>query len=170
MEMMVVIAIVAVLGAAAVFTMRQANRVNLAQATKYILHDIRHARTEATKREETATIIFNPVNNSYTYTISNTAITKTVLLNDRYRDSIWILPVAPGGGADPPPQLTFQFGPRGIANGPLGLGPGMLYLTDRDGFENPTGKFKVYRIRAQAAGLTDTHMRTFDIASWADYQ
>lgn len=163
LELMVVLAIFCVLGAAAAAGMSHATRINAQQATEYILYDIRHARTEAVKREEVATITFNPANHSYTYTISNTAIAKTVFLRERWKDEVFLLPGSPGGG-DPPPVFAFSYSPRGFVTGAAGI----LYITDREGFTNNVGK--VYRIQASAVGLLETQRRDFAGPVWADYR
>lgn len=168
LELMVVLAIFCVLGAAAAAGISHVTRVNSQQATKYILNDIRRARTEAIKREEFATITFNPANNSYTYTISNTAIARTVFLANRWEGDVFLLPITPGG-VDPAPIFTFIFTPRGLARDPFGVpAAGLIYITDRTGFTTNTGK--VYRIQAQSAGLIDSQVRDFLVPAWADYR
>ena len=171
LELMVVVALFSVITATAAVSMWHVRRLGPQQAAEYILYDIRHARSEAVKREEIATITFNPANLSYTYTVSNTPINKTVFLGERWDEDVVLLPGGPGGG-DPAPFFTFIYSPRGLVAqdavlNPAGQ-PGRIYITDRAGLNTNTGK--VYRVEGQASGLVDSHVRDFGTPVWADYR
>lgn len=170
LELMVVVAIFAILAATAYASMALARRPAVHQAVNYIMADIITARNEAVKDEDTCNLNFNfaPNVRSYTYTMPGTGKTKTVSLAERFRGEVFFLTGTPGGG-DLAPVNTYSFSPRGMAvEAVAGIPPGgQVYVTDRDGFTSGTGK--VYRIIISGSGEVDAQIRDFATATWFEF-
>ena len=87
----------------------------------------------------------------------------TCLINSmKWKDDVYLLPNPPGA-ADPNPTNQIRFTTKGNANV-----SGSIYLTDRDGFFNGSGR--VYRILVSGSGEIELFVKNFRDALWADYK
>lgn len=169
-ELMVVIAIFAILGTVAFAGMMLGERQSVAYATNDLASDLINARNTAIKEEDSCTVTFNfATPQSYTYTFLNSGKTKTVRLMERWRGEVFFLAVAPAGGAagpavDQPPMLNVTFSPRGLVT----VGGGSVYVTDRAGVLTATGT--VFRVLTAGSGEIETHKRNFTNPTWEEYR